>query len=118
MRLPQHTLLRRLWLDEAGGVNSAELMLIMTLLCVGMLVGIKSMRDATVTEFADMAQALANLDQSYSFPGIAPTPANNQTSTASSSFVDTLDFCDTSGDTDTGTAGSKCVNVCIAATSE
>ena len=101
--------LKRLWADQAGSVHSAEVMLVMTMLCVGMLVGMKSLRDSTVTEFADMAQALANLNQSYSLPAAPPVGA------AESSFDDEEDFCDQAADNDTATAGSKCVTVCITA---
>ena len=119
MRTRLYDLGRRLWSDETGGINSAELMLIMTILCVGMLVGIKSMRDATVTEFADMAQALSDLNQSYSFPGIVAAPGSGDPSRAPSSFVDEPDFCDTPVDVDIAfPPGSKCVNVCVAASGE
>lgn len=96
----------RIWRDERGAVNAAEIVLIMTILCIGMFVGIKSFRDAAITEFADMAQALANLDQSFSFSLGLP-------SGTSSSFVDGPDFCDGTTDQDLGTSGSKCVNVCV-----
>ncbi|MCA9176759.1 MAG: hypothetical protein KDB14_19860 [Planctomycetales bacterium] len=99
-------LLTNLWHDELGAVGSAELMLIMTLACIGMLVGIKSLRDSTVTEFADMAQALSNLDQSYSFLS---------NGNVSSTFADAPDFCDEVADADVGSDGSKCVNVCVVA---
>ena len=107
-------LLKQLWRDETGAVGSAEVMFIMTLMCIGMLVGIKSLRDAAVTEFADFGQALSNLDQSYSF---TPTPPAGGT-VATSFFEDGPDFCDTPTDDDTGTSGSKCVNVCVAAQGE
>jgi Flp pilus assembly pilin Flp len=100
-------LLKNLWRDDCGSVGSAEIMLIMTLVCIGMIVGMKSLRDAAVTEMADMAQALANLNQSYSF-----------SAGAVSTFDDTPDFCDGTTDVDVGTPGSKCVNVCVAASGE
>ncbi len=107
---------RKLLRDEHGSVNSAELMLIITLLAIGLLVGMKSFRDSTVTEFADMAQALANLNQSYTYSAMTVDLGDGGIlTTASSSFTDTPDFCDTSDDVDVGESGSKCVNVCIAA---
>jgi Flp pilus assembly pilin Flp len=108
---------RRLWHDEHGAVGSAELVLIMTIMAVGVLVGMKSFRDAAVTEFADMAQALANLDQSYSYPALTVVIGDTTLTTTPSYFADQLDFCDTEGAGDP-TIGSKCVNVGIAAVGE
>ena len=103
-------LFRRLWRDQCGAVGSAETMFMMTLLAIGMLVGMKSLRDATVTEFADYGQAISNLDQSYSFINIGNLVV--------SEFDDTHDFCDEEDDIDVGTPGSKCVNVCVNASVE
>jgi len=110
--------LRRFIGDEVGSVNSAELVLIITLLAIGLIVGMKSFRDSAVTEFADLAQAFASLNQSYSISAVMVTLGSGGTiTTASSSFTDAPDFCDTSADTDTGVSGSKCVNVCASASS-
>ena len=105
--------------DEAGSVNSAELVMIITLLAIGLIVGMKSFRDSAVTEFADLAQGLSNLNQSYSISAITVNlGAAGTITTASSFFTDAPDFCDTSNDSDAGASGSKCVNVCIAAEAE
>jgi Flp pilus assembly pilin Flp len=101
-------MLKRLWNDEAGAVISAEIVLVATILVIGMVVGLKSVRDAVVTELADVAQAIANVDQSYSYSGIDGHAAGS----AGSFYYDQLDFCDTAGDVD-ATSGelSKCVDV-------
>ena len=104
---------KRLWRDESASVNSAELVLIMTLLSIGSLVGMKSMRDSVVTEFADMAQAIANLDQTYSYSPITIAFNGGTLTTTGSFFLDSPDFCDTPGEVQhTQTEpGSKCINV-------
>ncbi len=102
---------KKLWNDEAGAIVSAEIMLVATILVIGMVVGLKSVRDAVLTELADVAQAIANVDQSYSYSGID----GHSSGTAGSFFFDAFDFCDTSVDEDTSTSSSKCVNVCAAA---
>jgi len=107
-------MLKRLWNDEAGAIVSAEIVLVATILVIGMVVGLKSVRDAVVTELADIGQAIANIDQSYSYSGID----GHASGTAGSFFLDAFDFCDTSVDADVGTSGSKCVNVCAAAQTE
>ena len=81
-------MLLRLWNDDRGAVLSAELMLLVTLLAIGVLVGAKSLRDAAVTEWGDWAQAIANIDQSYNIPDTT----NNQGD--GSGFRDRRDFCD------------------------
>ena len=52
--------LARLWKEDAGAVVSAEIMLVGTILVIGVIVGLKSVRDSVVTELADVAQAIAN----------------------------------------------------------
>jgi Flp pilus assembly pilin Flp len=101
----------RLWKDEAGAVISAEIVLVATILVIGMVVGLKSVRDSVVTELADVAQAIANIDQSYSYSGILGHAAQ----TTGSFFNDQADFCDVTNvveHTDpVGTDNSKCVTV-------
>ncbi len=44
-------MIRRLWKEEAGAIVSAEIMLIASILVIGVIVGLKSVRDSVVTEF-------------------------------------------------------------------
>jgi Flp pilus assembly pilin Flp len=104
-------MLSRLWKEEAGAIVSAEIVLIMTILVIGMIVGLKSVRDSVVTELADVAQAFANLDQSYSFSATS----GHHAYTSGASFTDVADFCDTpSNSDDSCTSGSKCIHICSA----
>ena len=80
---------RRLWTDDAGFVVSAELVLVATILVIGMLVGLVSVRDQVIQELADFAAAITQMNQSYSFSGIT----GHTSSTAGTSFNDTADFC-------------------------
>lgn len=97
----------RLWNEETGAIISAEIILVATILVIGVIAGLKSLRDSVVTELGDVAQAIANLNQSYSFSGASAHHAFNPGSV----FVDNSDFCDTSTDlSDTG--NSKCVSIC------
>src|SRR2546423_97942 len=96
----------RLMKEEAGAIVSAEIVLIMTILVIGMIVGLKSVRDSVVTELADVAQAIANLDQSYSFSSVLGHAAF----TGGATFTDFSDFCDLATDATT-LCNSKCVNV-------
>ncbi len=71
---------------------TAEVVLLATVLVVGLVVGAKSFRDAAVTEWADWAQAIANLDQSYNIPDFEITA---DVTVWGSHFLDQRDFCDT-----------------------
>ena len=99
-------LVNRLWNEEVGAIVSAEIMLVATILVIGVIVGLKSVRDSVVTELADVAQALANVSQSYSYSATS----GHHAFTGGGSFSDQTDFCDTIGASDL--CNSKCVDIC------
>ena len=103
--------LNRLWKEEAGAIVSAEVMLVMTILVIGMIVGLKSVRDSVVTELADVAQALANVSQSYSYSAVS----GHHAYTGGGVFTDGRDFCDTNTAND-DSGNSKCVLICTGST--
>jgi Flp pilus assembly pilin Flp len=86
-------MLKKLWNDEAGAIISAELVLIATILVIGVIVGLASLRDAVVTELADVGQAISQVNQSYEYTGIL----GHLNFTAGSIFIDLPDFCDNLG---------------------
>ena len=96
----------RLWNEETGAILSAEVMLVASILVIGVIAGLASLRDSVTTELADLAQALANVNQSYSFSGTA----GHHTFNGGGSFIDNRDFCDVSDLTDA--QQSKCVVIC------
>jgi hypothetical protein len=102
----------KLWNDEAGFIVSAELVLIATILVLGMIVGLVSVRDQVVQELGDIALAIGVINQSYSFSGIT----GHTSSTAGSIMQDTSDVCDTGGDPLGQPAA--CISVQITATPE
>jgi len=96
--------LARIWSDETGAIVSIEIVLVATILVIGAIVGLEAVRGAVVTELADLAQAVGNVNQSYSYSGVT----GHGSYTAGSVFNDRLDSCDTVG----GNLGSsKCVRV-------
>ena len=107
---------RRLWNDEAGFVISTELVLVATLLVMGMIIGLEAVRTAVITELADVATAIAQLNQSYSFSGVT----GHASSVAGSVFTDAPDFCDDTLSLDFlgAEAGTACVEVVDAAAGE
>jgi Flp pilus assembly pilin Flp len=98
--------IHRLWKEETGAILSAEVMLVASILVIGMVAGLASLRDSVVTELADLAQALANVNQSYSYSGVAGHHVFN----GGGVFIDTFDFCDVADLT--VNQGSKCVTIC------
>jgi Flp pilus assembly pilin Flp len=106
-------MMRQLWVDENGFVVSTELALIATILVIGMVVGLTSIRDQVVQELADIAGMVSQLNQSYSFSAIT----GHHSSTAGSYGVDLVDSCDISCG-DSGGTGAVCVSVFAAATHE
>lgn len=107
---------KRLWGDESGFVVSADLILISTILVIGLLVGLVSLRDQIVQELGDVAVAVGNLNQSYSFAGQNVTFAGFTFTVAGSNFADQSDFCETGSGNENNTGLG--ISVVIGATSE
>lgn len=67
-------ILRRLWNDEQGAVQSIELVLIATVAVIGLVVGLATMRNSLVSEISDSAAAVGALDQSYTYTAAFTSP--------------------------------------------
>lgn len=59
-------LLRKLWKDDCGSTSAMSLLLLTSIVVLGSVVGLVTLRDQIVQELGDMAIALESLDQSYS----------------------------------------------------
>ena len=57
-------LIQRMWRDDAGTL-SFEWVTLTTLLTIGAVGGLATVRDAIVDEMADLTEAIVSLDQSY-----------------------------------------------------
>jgi len=101
-------MISRLWSDEQGAVLSAELILVMTLLFCATAVGISTLRNALVTELADVAAAIGNLNQSYTVGGIT----GHHSACSAQAFDDNIDSCDTAGNCAQTGSNSQCVQIC------
>ena len=105
------SLLKRLWNDETGFVASTELILFTVIVVIGLISGMVMYRDQIVQELGDVASALGNLNQSYSFDAANCTfvvgGAAFTSTVAGSAFADQTDFCETGtneGDNNNDTA--------------
>jgi Flp pilus assembly pilin Flp len=59
----------QLWRDDCGALLSFEWILLATILVLAMVVGLKSVQQAVLNEFEDVANAIGALSQSYHFGG-------------------------------------------------
>lgn len=91
-------MLRQLLRDEAGAVVSAELVLVLTILVIGVIVGLSEVAVAVNTELNDISNAIGALDQSYFVTGFKGAGAGGQgkqkSGVAGSRFSDAHDDCD------------------------
>jgi Flp pilus assembly pilin Flp len=86
-------MLNQLWKDEAGAVLSIEFVLMATIIGLGMMVGLSSVRDSVDGELADVAYAIGSFNQTYSAQGIT----GHSAATGNSGFLDSGDFCEGTG---------------------
>ena len=109
--------LKKLLQCERGFVVSNELVLIATIVVVGLIVGMATIRDQVVQEFGDTSVGIGALNQSYSFAGvIAPDFLPDFPSVGSSpgsEYGDQSDFCDNFG-FDPTNAPTACINIHVA----
>ena len=91
-------MLRNLWNDECGAILSAELVLVMTILVIGMVVGLSEIQHAVVQELNDVAEAIGSVNQSYSYSGFhaekTAAPGDTKSFSSGSAFEDNQDDCD------------------------
>jgi Flp pilus assembly pilin Flp len=94
-------MLKNFWNDEAGAIISAELVLVLTIAVLAMVTGLASLRDAVVTELADVGAAIGSVDQSYSVGRIIA----HSSTVAPFGYTDVPDFCDNGS----ATSAARCV---------
>jgi len=82
---------KQAWNDSDGFIISIELILISTICVIGLITGWTAVRDAVVSELADVAAAMSVADQSVSTSAGSSKAAGSQ-------FIDQPDHCDEPGD--------------------
>jgi Flp pilus assembly pilin Flp len=93
-------MLRKLFNDESGAVISAELVLVLTILVIGVIVGLSEVAVAVNTELNDISNAIGSLDQSFNFTGFHGTGGKVKSDVAGSAWTDGHDSCDDNSDCD------------------
>ena len=89
-------LLKRFLRDDAGFVISSELVLVATILVIGMIAGLNTVKDSVVQELGDLSASIGSVSQSYTYNGIT----GHSSATAGSQYVDQIDYCDEPSDPD------------------
>ena len=79
-------LLVRFLNDDDGALIATEWLFVVTILVIGLVAGLTSVRNAVVNELEDVADAVGSLSQSYSFGGTRGCCAR----TNSSQFTDSV----------------------------
>jgi len=79
---------------EDDGVLTFEWILLLTLLTIGIVSGLSTVRDATISELDDVAEAMLALDQSYTIdhPLVSSVHRRDRTAASNSEFRDAADF--------------------------
>ena len=62
-------LISKLWNDDGGAIIAAEWLFIVTILVIGVTVGLVAVRNAVTDELTVMANAIDSLNPCYSFSG-------------------------------------------------
>src|SRR3954467_15072841 len=60
---------KRLWADDRGALIASEFLFVATILVIGIIVGLASVRDAVNSELTELANAILALSQGYSIAG-------------------------------------------------
>jgi hypothetical protein len=74
---------------KSGFVVTSELLLITTILVIGLVAGWVTVRNSVNAELEDFAEAIGDINQSFTFQGIVND--NGSATTAGSAFDDTPD---------------------------
>ena len=86
--------------DQSGAIISAELVLVLTILVIGVIVGLSEVAVAVNTELNDISNAIGVLDQSYFFTGFHAVNDKVKSAVHGSRFTDTHEACDHNVDCD------------------
>src|SRR5277367_3535630 len=69
-------LLRKLWRDDCGALISAEFLFVSTILVIGVIVGLTSVRAALNAELTELGNAFLALSQGFAISGQSGSFAN------------------------------------------
>jgi Flp pilus assembly pilin Flp len=62
-------IVQRLWADDQGALIAIEFLFVVTILVLGIIVGLVSLREAVKAELVELGNAILALSQGYSIAG-------------------------------------------------
>ncbi len=63
------SMLKRLWSDDQGALIAMEFLFVATILVIGIVVGLSSVKNAVNAELTELANAILALSQGYTISG-------------------------------------------------
>jgi len=63
------SMLKRLWSDDQGALIAMEFLFVATILVIGIIVGLSSVKNAVNAELTELANAILALSQGYTISG-------------------------------------------------
>lgn len=87
-------MLMKLFRDEQGVIISAELALVLTIVVIGVIVGLSEVAVAVNTELNDISNAIGALDQGFGFTGFHARDRKFKSFVSGTTFRDRIDDCD------------------------
>src|SRR5438132_9052890 len=75
-------LMWNLWRDDAGAIIATEYLFVVTILVIGIVVGLAGLRDAINTELTELGNAILALSQGYTISGTSGCCASTDGSQA------------------------------------
>jgi Flp pilus assembly pilin Flp len=63
------SMLLKLWRDDAGALIATEWVFVVTILVIGLVVGLKTVQQAVLNELEEVATAIGAISQTYSYGG-------------------------------------------------
>jgi Flp pilus assembly pilin Flp len=66
----------KLWADDSGILTALEFLLIASILTLGLVVGLATLRTAITTEFEELANAILAVSQGFSVAGLSGAGAS------------------------------------------
>lgn len=107
-------MLKRLWEDDVGLVMSAELVFVVSILSIGMIVGLAAARDGVISELADLGDSITEYNNGWQVAGLV----GHAGSVAGTQYLDNTDYCDNGRDDNGALQDEACLSRTLAQTNE
>lgn len=80
-------MIRQLWNDDTGALIAAEYLFVATILVIGIVVGLTSLREAVNNELVELGNAILSLSQGFTVDGSTGSGASVDGSATFDTFI-------------------------------